>query len=232
MKICGKSGWYRERSFAPDHRGGGFFCAPEIEIGGNSFGNNANSIGKLSFIKLPNSLEKISANSFVVNDLEFVIIPDSVTTLEPGVFSNNNMTEYIIGKGVTELPSSLFANNEIKHAVIPDHITKIQGTFIGNPIEKITFGTGLVEIGPSTFSNYSGNKYHNQNFLTEVYIPKNIIKIGTEVFKNATNDVIIRTERTKEDFLANVSVTAYGYNNGSAWHGKAQVISSDGLSIY
>ena len=27
-----KSGWYRERAFAPDHGGGGFFDAPEISV--------------------------------------------------------------------------------------------------------------------------------------------------------------------------------------------------------
>lgn len=94
-----------------------------------------------------------------------------------------------------------------------------------NPVEKITFGKGITSIGQFTFSNRNGIYYANKNFLKEVFIPTNVTNIGSGAFMSATSDVIIRTERTKEDFLTNVTVN-------STWYGQAQVISSDGLLIY
>lgn len=111
------------------------------------------------------------------------------------------------------MQSSLFGNNEIKHAIIPDHITSVTGTFMGNPIEKITIGISLTNLGMYTFSNTNVQKYSGANFLTEVYIPKNVTSIGNGVFQSATKDVTIYVENLESAMTL-----------GSSWQGQSNVI--------
>ncbi|MBO5095836.1 MAG: leucine-rich repeat protein [Bacilli bacterium] len=191
--------------------------------------------GVLEFVMFPETLTTINGAAFVGNSLKQVIIPDNVTTLSLSKhFAFNEIKDYKIGKGISVLSSLCFRGNFIEKVVIPDHITKLSSHDFGNnPIKEIHLGSGLTYIGSSVFDNYALAGEHTYpvmtNYLTEVYIPDNVTTLGVTVFGSATSDVIIRTERTKEDFLANVTTeTTSGYE----WYGDAQVISSDGLNIY
>ena len=108
-----------------------------------------------------------------------------------------------LGTGGTSILSSAFINNEIKHLVIPDNFVEMTNSFGGNPIETINFGTGLTTIGNLSFSNNAAvcpemitekNCYKGQNFLKEVFIPKNVVEIGVEAFATVTSDVTIYIE--------------------------------------
>ena len=195
--------------------------------------------GKLEFVMFPETLTSIGQNSFVHNSLKQVVIPDSVTRGIGLAFKGNWIKNVKIGTGVDwKLSSSAFLLNEIEELIIPDHVTTYVGTmFSNNPIKKIVIGKGLTSLPMDAFNNDGGmsnsvypnrNVYEDEMFIKEVYIPANIIKIGDEAFSTATSDIIIRTERTKEDFLANVTISTIGFR----WYGDAQVISSDGLLIY
>ena len=139
-----------------------------------------------------------------------------------------------IGKGITRLGGRVFKGNCIEKVVIPNNVVSLDSAdFANNPIKEIHLGSGLTKLGASVFYNqpFAGNHTYpvGVNYLKEVFIPANITTIDVSVFGSATSDVIIRTERTKSDFLTNVTVST---NVGYEWYGKAQVISSDGLNIY
>ena len=137
---------------------------------------------------------------------------------------------------LTTIQSVAFRGDSLKQVIIPDNVTSLsqQRHFAYNQIKDIKLGKGLTYIGSSVFSNSDLAGEHDYpvrvNYLKEVFIPQNVIEIPTTVFATATPDVIIRTERTKEDFLASVTTMA---NDGEySWRGQVQVISSDGLYIY
>ncbi|MBO5096549.1 MAG: leucine-rich repeat domain-containing protein, partial [Bacilli bacterium] len=202
-----------------------------LSIGQRAFAG-INNATVLTFISLPDSLTTIGLNAFMKTSIKQLIIPDNVNSLEANAFISSKIENLIIGKGIKEIGNHTFRHNEIKKVVIPDNITSIgQYSFGDNPIEEITFGTGVTSIGTVAFASFGpSEKYYNQNFLSEIFIPSNITTLETGVFKDTTSDVIIRTERTKADFLENVttsSSTALGN-----WYGNAQVISSDNLYIY
>ena len=204
-----------------------------VSIGTNSFSASTSSstLGKLSFVSFPKTITTINGAAFRYNSLEQVVIPDSVTGNLPSVFFGNMIKKFKLGSNVDwSKCSNLFTLNEIEEVIVPDNVTVIGSSmFRNNPIKTIKFGSGVNTIKTSAFENSVEGKYKNENYLTEVFIPSNITNIEISAFGTAPSDVIIRTERTKEDFLANV---ATGTTPGYLWYGNAKVISSDGLLIY
>ena len=214
-----------------------------LSIGAFSFAADISApidtYGKLEFVMFPETLTTMDQNSFLHNSLKQVIIPDSVTSGIISVFRGNRIKNYKIGTGVDwSKASSAFSLNEIEELIIPDHVTSFVGAmFSNNPIKKIVIGKGLTSLPDNAFNNNGGlnnstypnrDLYEDKMFIKEVYIPANIIDIGMQAFSNATSDVIIRTERTKEDFLANVTTSTAGFR----WYGDAQVIDCNGEPIY
>ena len=193
-----------------------------------SFMNPEGAYGVLEFVMLPKTLENLAGFNFSGNSIKQVVIPDSVTTVGSTVFGYNDIKYLKIGNGIANLQIQAFMDNELENIIIPNNVTSIGNqVFAHNPLKKITIGEGLTVIGNNAFSNgyITILGYYNQNFLTEVYIPANITEIRSTAFGTATSDIILRTERTKEDFLANVST-------GTQWNGQAQVIDCNGVSIY
>ena len=202
-------------------------------IGSSSFGNSYfENKGKLEFVKIPETVVTLESEAFNKNSIKQIVIPDSVTEIIMA-FEYNEIKDIKIGSGIVELDG--FKANFIEKLIIPDNVKSVvPSAFSNNPIKELDLGNGVEELWNLSFSNNDliastavGTYPYKENYLKEIFIPKSLTFMDDSVFDSATSDVIIRTEKSKEDFLTS---TEFGSEN--SWYGDAQVIDCNGVPIY
>ncbi len=163
------------------------------------------------------SIVSIASNAFSNKGLTSLIMPDSIITIGSSAFASNQISSLEIGNSVTTIGTAAFARNNITDLVIPNSVTSIpdgtyrsgiwndlyydNGVFYGNPLTKITLGSGLTTINTSGFYGFSS--------LVEVDTSRaeSLSTIGYGAFTNCPN-------LYKFDFS---NLTALSYVSSSAF---------------
>lgn len=137
---------------------------PVKEIGAQAFLNCRH----LSFITIPDGIEKIGAQAFVHCSFAEVTIPDSVTEIGERAFGGCSM---------------------LKEVTIPDSVTTIgDGAFwYCSGLERAIVKAKIVDLGANVFANtmeaLGGNTYTDTS-LTEIYLPATLEKIDSTALSN------------------------------------------------
>ncbi|AMN31276.1 leucine-rich repeat domain-containing protein [Clostridium perfringens] len=132
--------------------------------------------GKLTSVKLPNTLKFIGDDAFEFNQLTEITIPDSVVEIGFKAFSNNKLTSIKLSDNLIRIEPFTFSDNKLKSVIIPDGVVEIgSNAFQNNNLTSINLGSNLKIIGPWAFS---------KNKLESVTTPDSVIEINDGVFSN------------------------------------------------
>lgn len=160
----------------------------------------------LKTVHFSNRLQSIEWGAFSECDaLESIQLPDSLTSLGTGAFSVcDKLKSVTFGKKLTTIPANAFyACYALTEITLPEALTRIDDSaFIGcEALSDLTLPSKLQYIGQNAFKNcplkgsltipdgvtYIGDNAFTATHLTELYIPKGILSIGTQAFNNVKN---------------------------------------------
>jgi hypothetical protein len=129
--------------------------------------------GKITSVLIPDTVTKIEANAFNVN--EYLIIGYPIASGDS--YNQSKLASVILGKGLISIGTAAFADNPNLHTiVIPDSVTEIGGlAFYKCGLTSLTLGRRVQVIGTFAFSN---------NKLTGLTIAGHIIEIGEYAFSS------------------------------------------------
>ena len=142
--------------------------------------------GKLTSVKLPNTLKFIGEDAFILNQLTEITIPDSVVEIGSGAFSNNKLTSIKLSRNLNKIERSAFVGNKLESVTIPDSVVEIEElVFKDNKLKSIKFGSNLKRIGDFAFA---------KNQLESVVVPNSVTHLGCHVFDDnpLKSDVIYK----------------------------------------
>ena len=126
---------------------------------------------KLKTIKIPDSVEKISAPAFKYGGLELLQIPMSVTEIEESAFiSSENLSEIQIAQG----NENFYIQNEMlfnKEGVLLTTTKEIAG--------EVEIPNGCIRIGESAFEL--------RHEITKIVLPDTVKELGNYTFKGCTD---------------------------------------------
>lgn len=205
-------------------------CGTEVNIPSEIDGTIVESIGRFVFankglkkIVLPDTVKVIGIGAFQDNEIDSLIIPDSVENVKALSFKSNKIEKLKIGKGVKNIGDKAFNDNLVKdkneafifmrnddgivddilvgyagkekdNVVIPDNVTMLYLSALAEcKITGIKLNNKLERIESSALEN---------NNLTSITIPKNVIIIGSGVFDGNINleKIIVKGKKSIEDF--------------------------------
>ena len=200
----------------------------------NSIGDSAfRGCEKLRKITLSKSLAKIGDLAFAeCENLNSVKIPDKVTRIEGMTFYKckslktvslskrtnylgnrafyccESLTQITIPEGVSEIPAKAFAKcQKLRKVELSKNITKIRGkAFLGcSSLKQLKLPELLNTIEKEAFSEAG---------LTEVNIPRNVKKIGTNAFgSNQLRKITVSEKNKKYDSRKNCNAIILTANN-------------------
>jgi len=228
--------------------------------------DSVTSIGESAFsgctgltnISLPNSVTSIGDYVFYgCTGLTSVTIPGNVTSISNQAFRNcTGLTSFIIPDGITSIGSSAFDGcTGLKSISIPDSVTNIGwGAF-----EECT---GLTKVNISDIAawcnisydnnyanplSYAHNLYLNNELVTDLKIPDNVVDIGNYAFSECTSITNIEisdnvefisdyafigctglTSVTIPDSVVFIGIRAFGYY----YDDNSELQKIDGFTIY
>ncbi|AMN31275.1 leucine-rich repeat domain-containing protein [Clostridium perfringens] len=152
------------------------------------------SMGKLTSVKLPNTLKFIGDNAFAFNQLTEITIPDSVTEIGGNSFFKNKLSSIKLGCNVKKIGKFSFNENQLESVIIPDSVVEIgSSAFQKNKLTSIKLGSNLKDIEDFAFA---------YNKLETVIVPDNVTSLGYCVFLNnpLKSKVIPKTCKEAETF--------------------------------
>ena len=116
-----------------------------------------------------NGVTAIGASAFMSNQIGTLTLGNSLITIGTDAFRANNISNITWGSNVEIIGTNAFAYNNLQNIVFPDSVRRIENSeryqicgqvscwwvdrpsFIGNPLQSVTFGSGLEYIGQSVF---------------------------------------------------------------------------------
>lgn len=167
-----------------------------------SFGDGVfNGCNKLDSITLPTRINKIGAQMFAgCEQLTSIIIPNSVTIIEQHAFSYcRNLSSVKISQNVTRIENSAFKGC--------DRLPVSQGLRYADTylVEAIDTTLNTYAIQPET-KYINGDAFSNCHYMTTIYIPKSVIKIGRYAFQNCRNLTSIDVDSDNLNYCSNDGV--------------------------
>lgn len=152
-----------------------------VSIGANAFSSiNGNIyLGDFTKVTLPTTIREIKEDAFLLKKITAIELNEGLMTIGNRAFGLTEITRI-------DFPSTLksigdWSFDRTKLIAIETHNVEIIGrnAFQYTPIETLTIGNGLRDIGEYAF-------FHCQN-LTELKIPCNVLHVGEFAFGACTN---------------------------------------------
>ena len=171
----------------------------------------------LTSITIPNGVTSIGDYAFVgCSSLTSITIPESVTGIGDFAFDGcSSLTSITIPDGVTSIGSSAFSHcTSLKNIIIPDSVTSIEQCAFQSctSLTNIWIGENLSYIGNSAFYKcdlktiriksvktlcditmithedwYGYDLYINDELVTDLLIPENVVSINSRAFYGCTS---------------------------------------------
>lgn len=183
------------------------------EIGENAF--EGSGVKTITFEE-GSKLHIIYKNAFMETQLESFSFPDTdrEILLASKIFEGCTSLEALyIGKGVLNLNGALDGCMSLKDITVhPDNpIYEVDGPYLRSKVTGeiiLTFGpvSGRVEVTAGTTEIVS-LAYANQTEITEIFIPKSVMSIGSYAFQNCTN--LVKVEFETGSALQTIGVGAF-----------------------
>lgn len=135
---------------------------------------------KIKSIVIPRSVKKIESLAFSSCSVEKLIIPNSIENFGEFIFNGcDNLTEVIIEEGITKLGVGIFSNCMYLRSVsLPQSLLYIPNSAFNGcmSLNNLTLPSNIKYIGDNAFCNCQS--------LTELCIPKSVLNIGFSAFRS------------------------------------------------
>jgi hypothetical protein len=181
----------------------------------------------ISAISLPNTLVRIGEYAFAETALTAVSLPDSVTSLGHDAFEEDFLLEEAhLPEGLLTIPDDAFFRDcSLTKAVYSSKLSAIGADAFRSCISlaSANLPDSLTEIGDSAFENSglkelalsSGDIYGKGNIfadctaLTEVYVPKKVLRLGEHLFSG--DDLLASVRFEDPSTLTSIGGNAFIY---------------------
>ena len=174
-----------------------------VTIDEDTFKSKTGKNAPAGILKLPSTLETISASAFNGLHLTGVEFGENIKSIGASAFDFNNISKLELPNSLNELLFAAFRNNKISSLNLPSSVEKLEGQafaynnltsvdmtnwnskinnlfpylFTGNPITEVKFNNSINTISTNAFSNTK---------LTSINIPANVTVIHKDAFKTNT----------------------------------------------
>ena len=146
---------------------------------------------KVTTVNIPASVKTIDESAFYLAEyLTTITIPDTVNKIGSRAFAwCNSLETVVIGNGITEIPEYCFNHcSSLTNVTIPDGVTKIglrAFSYCDKIVEQVV-PSNVVEIGERAYVGCTALEY--------VTLNNQSIKLGTALFENTPDVVVIAAE--------------------------------------
>ena len=180
------------------------------EIGERAFQSSYDSTTKIKKLTLGDGVTTIDGYAFYNNQISSLTFAEnsSLTSIGQYAFDSNLIASLTLPDSLTTIGNDAFSRNKISSLTIPSSVTSIgEFVFYRNQISNLTIPNSVTTIGNYAFDS---------NQIASLTIPNSVTTIEKYAF-NSNPLTTILIKRTKEDFLANVTV-------GSSWYSGTPTI--------
>jgi prepilin-type N-terminal cleavage/methylation domain-containing protein len=164
-------------------------------------------LGLTGSLVIGNGITSIENNKFESNSLTSLTIGNRVTSIGSSAFRSNQISTLELGTSVETINNMAFYSNKLTKLVLPDSLKGIigdgycyswgtcsvgdkvagkgYGTFSGNPLVSITFGSGIETIGELAFEGISTLTTVDFSKSTNLKVIKDYAFLGSGLTKLA-----------------------------------------------
>ena len=165
---------------------------------------------------IPSGVKKVNSFTFYQMGLTSITCADSVTEIDVYAFAHNyDLTRVQLSANLTYIGDGVFANNlSLTDIVLPETLERLGSGYRGSA--SMTQG-GFGMIGTEAHLVADGGVFYNCPKIKSITIPKNVTKIGGNIFRECTSIEAVYCYPTTPPDITNAAL----YNNGKIYVSEA-----------